>query len=40
MTPVTVAALKSNQRSFTPSFNKFGGGYNHQGKIQASFTAT
>ena len=40
MTPMTVAALKSNQRSFTPNFNKFGGGYNHQGKIQASFTAT
>ena len=40
MTPMTVATLKSNQRPFTPNFNKFGGGYNHQGRIQASFTAT
>ena len=39
MTPVTVAALKSNPKPFNTHFNKFGNGFNSQSK-GASFSAT
>ena len=39
ITPVTVAALKRNQKLFNPHFNKFGNGFNKQSK-GATFSAT